>query len=244
MLTVVVSVLAAALVGAAGPRVLAVLPEPEPAEPAPSEEGVEGEAPPVEEEPKPLYADLARTRGLALWLALGAAVLAALSTYPLRDEPSFAPVWVLFSGVGAWLAFIDWRTRLLPFMITVPLHAGVLLLVALAALLQRDWSVLVHGLVGNVVLFAVFWILWFVGTRFRGGALGYGDVRLGAVIGLALGPLGSTTTTVGGYAGFLLGAVGGLVLSALKIVNPRSFAFGPYLVVGAALGVALGPVFG
>ncbi|RYJ02997.1 MAG: prepilin peptidase, partial [Actinomycetales bacterium] len=235
MLTVVLSVIAAALVGAAGPRVLAVLPEPEPVE---ESSGETSERPVVApEDVKPLYADLARTPGLALWLALGAAVLAGISTYPLRDEPSFAPVWVLFSGVGTWLAYIDWNTRLLPFRLTVPLHAGVLLLVALAALLQRDWSVLVHGLVGNVVVFAIFWILWFIGSRFRGGALGYGDVRLGAVIGLALGPLGSTTTTVGGYAGFLLGAVGGVVLSALKIVNPRSFAFGPYLVVGAALGV-------
>lgn len=238
MLTVVVSVIAAALVGAAGPRVLAVLPEPEPLDEATEDAAV------APDDVKLLYADLARTPGLALWLALGAAVLAVISTYPLRDEPSFAPVWVLFSGVGAWLAYIDWNTRLLPFMLTVPLHAGVLLLVALAALIQQDWSVLVHGLVGNVVVLVIFWILWFIGSRFRGGALGYGDVRLGAVIGLALGPLGSTTTTVGGYAGFLLGAVGGVVLSALKIVNPRSFAFGPYLVVGAALGVALAPVFG
>ena len=238
MLTVVLSVIAAALLGAAGPRVLAVLPEPEPLDEATDDAAV------APDDVKPLYADLARTPGLALWLGLGAAVLAGLSTYPLRDEPSFAPVWVLFSGVGAWLAYVDWNTRLLPFMLTVPLHVGVLLLVALAALIQQDWSVLVHGLVGNVVVFAIFWILWFIGSRFRGGALGYGDVRLGAVIGLALGPLGSTTTTVGGYAGFLLGAVGGVVLSALKIVNPRSFAFGPYLVVGAALGVALAPAFG
>ena len=29
------------------------------------------------------------------------------------------------------------------------------------------------------------------------------------------------------YAGFLLGAVFGLVLSRLKIVDPKSYAFGP-----------------
>lgn len=238
MLTVVLSVLAAALVGAAGPRVLAVLPEPEPVE-AETEADVA-----AVHEVKPLYADLARTPRLAGWLALGAGALAAVATWPLRDTPSLAPVWVLFCGVGAWLTYIDWTTRLLPFRITAPLHGGTLVLVALAALLQQDWSVLVHGLVGNAALFAVFWLLWFVGRWFRGGALGYGDVRLAAVIGLALGPLGTSTTIISGYAGFLLGAVGGSVLSLLRVVNPKSFAFGPYLVVGTVLGVALGAALG
>jgi leader peptidase (prepilin peptidase)/N-methyltransferase len=100
--------------------------------------------------------------------------------------------------------------------------------------------VFVHALVANIVVYVVFRVLYWVGGRFFGGAFGYGDVRLSGVLALGLGALGSSQVFVGIYGGFVLGAVLGLVLSRLKIVDPRGYAFGPFMVVGAIIGAAWG----
>jgi leader peptidase (prepilin peptidase)/N-methyltransferase len=221
--TVVLAALAAALIGAGGPQAMRRLPEPEPD--------------PEDDEVKPLYADIADARLLVVWLAAGSAVAAALVAWQVPAE--LVPAWVLFCAMGSWLTYIDLRTRYLPFLLTVPLHLGVLLLVVLAAVLMDDWDVLVHGLVGNVVVFAVFWLIHALGRAFRGGSFGYGDVRLGAITGLALGALGSQPTFVGTYAGWLLGAIFGVVHTIRTRRGIRStYAFGPYLVIGAVIGAA------
>jgi len=219
--TLLIAAVAAALLGAAGPFVIARLPEP-----------------PDPDDDKAAYAELARPRHLALWLAAGAAVMAGVAAWQV--PPELVPVWVLFAGVGSWLAYVDWRTRLLPFLLVAPLYVASLLLVGTGALLLDDGGVLVGGVVGNVAVFAVFWLVHQVGRRF-GNAFGYGDVRLSGVIGLALGALGAAQTLTGAYAGFVLGAVGGLVTSRLGWVDRQGFPFGPYMVVGAIVGATWGP---
>lgn len=225
MSTQVVVALAAVLagvVGAAGPFVVRRLPEPVP---HPDE---------VPHEPvKTRYADLGSTRTSVLLALLAAALTSSVAG--LLPTLSLLGVWVVLAGVGSWLAWVDWRTRLLPFRLTAPLHAVVLVLLVLAAALDGDWGLLWAGLLANVLVFVLFWVLWFVGARV-GSTFGYGDVRLAGILALALGPLGYTATAAGIYAGFLLGAVGGIALSALGIVDRKGFAFGPYMVVGAFLG--------
>jgi leader peptidase (prepilin peptidase)/N-methyltransferase len=61
------------------------------------------------------------------------------------------------------------------------------------------------------------------------------------VLGIALGWLGWAELLSGVYAGFLLGGVGGLLLSALRLVDRRAYPFGPFMLVGALLGVLVGP---
>ena len=221
-----VAVVAAAMVGAAGVRVVRRLPEPVPHPEEPDHSKIP-------------YADLGRSPRTEAVLAVLAAVLMGLAATALPI--ALLPVWVAVCGVGAWLAWVDWRTQLLPFLLTTPLHVAALLLLTLAAALTRDWSLLWSGLLANVVVFAIFWLIWFIGVRV-GSTFGYGDVRLSGVLGLALGPLGLQTTLYGVYAGFLLGAVGGIVLSRLGIVDRKGFAFGPYMVVGAAIGLAVAPL--
>jgi leader peptidase (prepilin peptidase)/N-methyltransferase len=220
--TIAIAAVTAALLGAAGPFVIARLPEP-----------------PDPDDGKDAYAELARARHLSLWFAGSAAVMAGVAAW--RVPPELAPVWVLFAGVGTWLAFVDWRTRLLPFLFVAPMYLATLALVVLGALLLDDWGVLVAALIGNVAVFAVFWLVYQIGRMFGGGAFGYGDVRLSGVVGLALGALGSAETLTGTYGGFVLGAVGGLVFSRLGWVDRKGFAFGPYMVVGAVVGAAWGP---
>lgn len=224
-MTTALAALAAALIGVLGPQVLRRLPEPE-----------------DPEADKTPYVVLADARGLAVGLAIGAAVMAGVVAWRI-DKPELVPVWVLIAGVGSWLVFIDWRTRLLPVLIVAPTYLTAVALVALSSALLGDAQVFVHALVANIVVYVIFRVLYWFGGRFFGGAFGYGDVRLSGVLALGLGALGSSQVTVGIYGGFVLGAVLGLVLSKLRLVDPKGYAFGPFMVVGAIIGAAWGGSF-
>lgn len=217
-MTIAIAALAAALLGAAGPFVMRRIPEP-----------------PEPDADKVPYAVLAQTKGLTVGLALGAALMAGVVAWRI-DHAELLPAWVLVTGVGSWLVFIDWRTRLLPYVVVAPTYLATLALVGLGALLLRDADVFVDALVANIVVYVIFRVLHWIAR----GAFGFGDVRLSGVLAAALGALGTDEVLVGMYAGFLLGAVFGLVLSRLKIVDPKAYAFGPYMVVGAVFGAAWG----
>jgi leader peptidase (prepilin peptidase)/N-methyltransferase len=143
------------------------------------------------------------------------------------------PVWVFLSVLGVGLGYVDWRTRLLPARLVLPsyLVVGALLLVAYAA--ERDADRLVRALLAWAAVSGIYFLLWFVYPR----GLGYGDVRLSGVLGLALGWLSWPAVVVGTYAGFLLGAVIGGVLSMLRVVDRRGYPFGPFMLVGVVFGV-------
>ena len=208
--------------GAAGPWVLRRMPEPD--EP---------------DEDKVPYADLADARGLTPALAVAAALMAGLVAWRI-DRPELVPVWVLIAGVGSWLTYIDWRTKLLPLVIVAPTYLAALALVGLGAILLQDVHVFTRALVANIVVYLIFRVLYWLGGRFFGGAFGYGDVRLSGVLALGLGALGASEVFVGMYAGFILGAVLGVLLSLLRIIDAKGYAFGPYMVVGAVIGAAWG----
>ncbi len=221
-MTIALAALAAALLGAAGPWVLRRLPEPE--------------EPHADKVP---YATLAEARLLAPALAIAAAVMAGLVAWRI-DQPELVPVWVLIAGVGSWLTYVDWRTKLLPSAIVMPTYVATFLLVGLGALLMQDSEVFTRALVANIVVYVIFRVLYWFGGRYFGGAFGYGDVRLSGVLSLALGALGGSEVFVGMYAGFILGAVLGILLSVLRIIDAKGYAFGPYMVVGAVIGAAWG----
>lgn len=222
-MTIVIAAVVAALVAALGPEVLRRLPEP-----------------PDPDDDKLPYEVLSEFRFLRIGLAVSAAVMAGIVAWKI-DDVELLPVWIAIAAAGSWLAFIDWHTQLLPYAIVAPLYVTALALVALAALLLDDRDVLVRALVANAVVYALFRLFHWGGARFFNGAFGYGDVRLSAVLALALGSLGTSEVLVGVYAGFILGAVCGIVLSRLGVVDAGGYAFGPYMVVGAVLGAAWGP---
>lgn len=224
-MTIAIAAVVAALVGAAGPLVMRRIPEP-----------------PEPDADKLPYAVLSETRGLAVGLAISSALMAAVVAWRI-DDAELLPLWILVAGVGSWLAFTDWHTRLLPFVIVAPTYLAAVVLAALGALLLDDVQVFVHALVANIVVYVIFRVFHWIAGRFFGGAFGYGDVRLSGVLALALGALGANEVFVGMYAGFILGAVLGVVLSRLKIVDPQGYAFGPYMIVGAVIGAAWGPTF-
>jgi leader peptidase (prepilin peptidase) / N-methyltransferase len=67
------------------------------------------------------------------------------------------------------------------------------------------------------------------------------DVKLAPTLGLPLGWLSWGTVAVGVVAGFLLGGLAGLGgMLALGLLRKSLLPFGPWLVVGALLGVLVG----
>ncbi len=138
--------------------------------------------------------------------------------------------------VGVALAVVDWRTRLLPTKVIAPAYVVVGLLVVAAAGLEGDWSSLVRAVWGLVLARGVFWLLWLVHPR----GMGFGDVRLAGLLGMPLGLLGWGQLAIGVYAGFLVGGVAGLVLSAARLVDRGAYPFGPFMLIGALVGVLWG----
>jgi leader peptidase (prepilin peptidase)/N-methyltransferase len=244
----VVGALMAAVGGLLGwfvPALIARIPEPEPEgeEPAdevgaasrePEEQAAERHAEP--EEPKELYVDIAAGSGLAWKSALASAVVAGLVGMRLGWDPALL-VWAYLVPVGVALAVVDWRTRLLPTKVIAPSYLVLALLTVVAAAVSGDWESLVRAGWGWLIAGVTFFVLWFVYPR----GMGYGDVRLSGLLGIALGYLGWGELLTGIYAGFLIGGVGGLLLSLLRIVDRKAYPFGPFMLVGALVGVLTGP---
>jgi leader peptidase (prepilin peptidase)/N-methyltransferase len=212
------------LASALAPRLIARVPEPEPDPDAAPDAPV-----------KESYAAIARRPGLA-WKAAAAGAVGGLAIggrlgwdWSLLFLVPLVPVLVA-------LAVVDWRTHLLPTKVVWPATLGTAALVVLAWAVTGDTDDLVRAGWGFVVAYGAFFGLWFVYPR----GLGYGDVRLAGVLGLALGYLGWGELLTGLYAGFLLGGVGGGLLSLLKVVERKAFPFGPFMVVGALVGLVWG----
>jgi leader peptidase (prepilin peptidase)/N-methyltransferase len=225
------------LMGQLVPTLIARVPEPE----DPDEEVLEADAPEtggpaVEEEPKELYADIARRRGLRWKASVATAVVAGLMGAAVGWSPALSFLLYL-APVGVALAVIDWRTRLLPTKVIAPSYLVVAALAAVAAWSESDLDALVTAGLGWLVAGGTFFLLWFIYPR----GMGYGDVRLSGVLGIALGYLGWSELLVGVYAGFILGGVGGGLLSALRLVDRKAYPFGPFMLVGALVGVLFGP---
>ena len=234
------------LAGMLVPALIARVPEPEPVpavEAASSDEaGASEEAgadAPARQAPGPakeLYVDIARRRGLRWKTSLATGVAAALLGGRVGWSPELTLLLYL-APVGVALAVIDWRTRLLPTKLIAPSYAVVAALAVLAAWSAGDWHPLLTAGWGWLVSGGTFFALWFVYPR----GMGYGDVRLSGVLGIALGYLGWAELLTGVYAGFLVGGVGGLLLAVLRVVDRKAYPFGPFMLLGALLGVVLGP---
>lgn len=236
--------LVAALVGAAvglvggavGPAVIARLPEPElDPEPAAGETEPRGrlQLSPVHD--KVLYADLARRPGLAWRLALGAGVAGAVLAGVLGWGPDLLVVLPLVP-VGVWLGYVDWRTTFLPTRIIAPTYAVLVVGVIAGSLIQDDRSDAVRAAGGWAVYGGYFLLMWLIAP-----GVGYGDVRLSGVLGIALGWLGWAQLFFGMFLGLVLGGVGGAVLALFKVVPRGRNPFGPHMLAGAALAAMFGP---
>jgi leader peptidase (prepilin peptidase) / N-methyltransferase len=229
--TPVAVLLAAVVAGVLGllvPSLVRALPEPPPPdEPYPGEP------------PKPPYAELAARPRLAVGSAATAAAAAALAALGLGADPWLVAVLPLVP-VSVALAFIDLHTRLLPSRIVLPATAYALVVALVLWAVSGDHDDVLRGVIGLVVLRSVYWVLW----RIHSAGMGFGDVRLAALVGLLLGHVGWSQLVVGSYAAFLVFGVPGVVLALVRwdrSLLRTPFPFGPAMLVGALVGLLAGP---
>ncbi|MFL5963913.1 MAG: prepilin peptidase [Gaiellaceae bacterium] len=125
------------------------------------------------------------------------------------------------------IAWVDVRTRLIP--------TGFLVFAAGAFVALRSVyapHALAQTIAAGVIAFAVFLGL----TLLLKGGVGMGDVELVGFLGLMLG----TDVVVALLVGCFAGALAALALLVLRRASLRStFAYGPYLVLGASLAIVI-----
>lgn len=234
-----VGLVACGIGGALMPYLVRILPEPPP-DPEP-EEGVEltpAQQARREEPPKELYADLGRRPRLGLVAATiaglaGAGIGAALGWHWLL------PLLLALVPACTLLGIVDHRTRLLPSIVVLPATLVALAWGGLRWASTGEADDLVRGVVCLVLVRTVFWLLWFV---HRAG-MGFGDVRLSALLGCVLGYAGAVPLLVGFYSAFLLFAVPGVAIAIAKrdrTVLKQAYPFGPFLLLGAWVGLVAG----
>lgn len=149
-------------------------------------------------------------------------------------------VGIFYTCVLTVIFFIDLEHRLVLNRVTFPAMAIALLLagartlpgdpMALGDAVPTLLRSLAGGAVGFVVLFLPAWL-----TR---GGIGLGDVKLGALMGLALG---LPAVLAGLFLGFLAGGVGAIILLATGLRGRRdAVPYAPFLATGAWLALLYG----
>ncbi len=191
--------------------------------------------PVVEAEPKELFVDIAARSGLGWKSALTAAFFGAVIGHGIGWQWALLP-WVVAVPVCVALGVIDWRTKLLPNHLMLPLIAVITPLVLAIAVLDGGWDALVRTLACGVGAYLFYFVLWFINSA----GLGFGDVRLSWVLGLLLGLIGVSELLFGLWVGFFLGGVLGLLMGGLRGARKRRIPFGPFMLLGAVLGVLYG----
>jgi leader peptidase (prepilin peptidase)/N-methyltransferase len=232
--TGIASAFLGAVLGLLVPALIARIPEPAPDPELPEDEqgGDAARVPEVKER----YDAIAGLRGLRWKCSVATAVVAGLLGARVGWGPELSFLLYL-APIGVALALIDWRTRLLPTKVIAPSYAIVAALAIGSSGVAGDWQSLMTAGWGWLVAGGTFFVLWFVYPK----GMGYGDVRLAGLLGIVLGWLGWAELLTGVYAGFLLGGVGGFLLAALRIVDRKAYPFGPFMLVGALVGVLTGP---
>ncbi|CAM3756162.1 prepilin peptidase [Kibdelosporangium persicum] len=144
----------------------------------------------------------------------------------------------VIAGLGVMLGLIDLVEHRLP---RVLVYSGVILvgaLLATSAILDSRESDFLRALAGMAIIFVFYLIL----ALASGGGLGAGDVKLGGLLGLALGWLSWTALITATFLGWIAAALAWLVLRAVwRRPRDSPLPMGPFLVLGTLVTVIVAP---
>jgi leader peptidase (prepilin peptidase) / N-methyltransferase len=148
------------------------------------------------------------------------------------------PAYLVLTGGLIALSAIDLEHFILPNRIIYPLGFLSVPLLAMASMLEHDWAAMARALVGAALAFSFFFIVHLISPR----GMGFGDVRLSFILGMFLGWLGWGYIAAGLFAGFLYGAVVGVVVMIAVGAKGRKYhlPFGPFLAGGTMTFVLVG----
>jgi len=163
--------------------------------------------------------------GVVLWAAF------------LANNLWLAPAYLFLAAISVALGLIDLDTRTLPNRIVLPALIVGPLLLAVASFATGNWMALLTAVIGSAALFLFYLVLALIYPA----GMGFGDVKLAAVLGLYLAYLGWGSLFVGAFSAFLLGGIFSLLLVALRKANRKTgIPFGPWMLLGAWVGIVFG----
>lgn len=155
-----------------------------------------------------------------------------LAIWRLGLSPELPAVLAFIFG-GVLLAVIDWRVHRLPTKIIYYTLAGVFGGLVFASVVERNWVPLATAVVGGVLFANAFFLIWMFTTKFSGMVLlGFGDVRLAALLGVVLGWHGLPFVLYGAIVGHLLAVVVVVATCIHKRNLQMQYSFGPPLIAG------------
>ena len=168
------------------------------------------------------------TRGRLAALA-GVAALSQLAT--VFVPASQRGLWLVLGSAVLVLVWVDALTTWVPLALVRLTLAQLVVAGAIGLAWDPDPTALAARL---VVAGGVSWGLWWLIWRITRGGLGYGDVRLAALIGMITGASSWTHWLAAWLAGSLIGAVWGLLRrrTAPAPGTTSGFAYGPALWLG------------
>ncbi len=173
------------------------------------------------------------TRVVAVTVVLAALLTGAGLLMGLRPGLA-ALVWT--AGAAVVLAQVDLAVHRLPDRVVFPSMAVVATAWLADAAVLGTWDALLRAVLAGLAAFGAA----VVAALISPGGMGFGDVKLLGLLGLLLGWFGWSVVGLGVVLGFLVGAVGTVVLLALRRTGWRSeVALGPSLLAGAALALLL-----
>jgi leader peptidase (prepilin peptidase)/N-methyltransferase len=175
------------------------------------------------------------------WQVYGPPILCALLFGIFAAHVSSIPVLVLrsvFVAVLVQVIFFDFEHRLILDRVLFPSMALALLL----SLTGDPWFSghdRWHGIATGLGAGVFFLLLALLGSLiFKTEAMGFGDVKLVAFMGLLLGPLPTVQAL---FYGVFLAGVGGIAIIIWRRSMKGTIAYGPYLAAGALISLYLLP---
>lgn len=139
-------------------------------------------------------------------------------------------------GVAVCVAasVVDVRELRIPNTLVIFGAIAMFSILCVASISGQGWSHLVAGLAGGFAFFAAYLLLAII----RPGAMGMGDVKLAAILGMALGPFGVEASVVGFYSAFVVGAMLGLARILFKRGSLKDrIPFAPFIAIGGLSGL-------
>jgi len=147
-------------------------------------------------------------------------------------------VWahLAFALVALPMSLIDLREHRLPDRYTLSLWAITAALVMSSLADQDDGTRAESAVAASALVVVVLWIL----AEWPGRPLGFGDVKLGGVMGMQLGAYGIDAAFLALASSVILGGVWAVRMVKSGRMGPRDhLAFGPFMVAGTLIQLLL-----
>ncbi|MBN1367910.1 MAG: prepilin peptidase [Dehalococcoidales bacterium] len=170
-----------------------------------------------------------------LLVEIGTGIIFGLLFWRFGLSPAFG-IGALYSCIFILILVTDYEHGLILNKVIYPSLIIALVITLVMSAVFSAWQITINSLIGGAGGFVLFFLIVIIS---RGG-MGFGDVKMAALIGLALG---WQSGLVGILIGILLGGIVAIVLLILKMKGRKqAIPFGPFLSIGAIIALFYGSV--